>query len=835
MRLLSSRKKSSFKNTACLLIYVLLLSSCAQVKNIFTYPKKNQYPVNKPFLFETSIKLKGGKFDGDERSNLLQRLYTQLDDSSRVVINDKFFIFHPVMRPPVYDTSYSNRSAINLKNFFLHLGYYRTIATYTNDTSTRKYLKYSFPFKFRRELQKRVTVKYTVIAGVPTIVDTFSYRLQNNALQQLALQSAKKSYIVQSKPITKTDVLSEISRLTDTFRNNGYYKFTTENLIVRGDSSIASLTNISDDPVENIRLLAEASEKINKPSIRLGMFLNPAADSNGLKLYHINNIYIYPDYTSIDALGATTFNERKDSLGNIIRYHNEIIRKEILLRFNTLKKGDLYRRDDYAKTINNFSRLGVWQNINVQLKESSSGLLDVIVQLIPSKKYGLETNIEVSYSTNSNNNSFTLGNRGNVLGISGNVSLQNRNVWRRAVKMTHAFRAGVELNLNAPSGAGQLINANEISYINTISIPSTPAFINKLIDRKKRIASQQTFFNTSVAKTDRIGLFKLNSLAFSVGFEYMNKKNQRFTFKPLNVEYTNLYSRSEAFDAILKENPFLRYSFNTALVLGYSFGFTESHFSKKNSNIVITTKINAEQSGALFPFIPLANVSFLKKDLRQFVKFDIERTTTINYLKSSIALRYFVGFGAPVGNSDTTLPFFKQYFVGGPNSMRAWAVRGLGPGSKALAPYKSTTFVDRTGDIRVEANVEYRRTLFQIIPNSLALKWAVFVDVGNIWNARNTAPGLAYDSAQFKWSLHQFYKELGVAAGFGLRFDFNYVLLRLDFGLRFKRPELSENNGWKAPNISFDEIFAKLLKRDDEYRRWRYQNFNFSIGLSYPF
>ncbi len=817
------------------MIYVLLVCSCRQVKSIFTYPKINQHPVNKPFLFETSIKFKGGKFNAVERKNLLQRLYTQLDDSSRVIINDKFFIFHPVINPPVYDTSYSNRSAINMKNFLLHQGYYRAKATYNDDTSSRKYLIYTFPFGFKLELQKRVTVKYTVEAGVPTIVDTFSYRLQNAELQQLALQSAKKSYIVQNKPITKTDVLSEISRLTDTFRNNGYYKFTTENLIVRGDSSIESLTNISDDPVENIRLLAEASEKINKPSIKLGMFLNPAADSNGLKLYHINNIYIYPDYTSIDALGVTTFNELKDAAGNIIRYHNEIIKKEILLRFNTLKKGDLYHRDEYAKTINNFSRLGVWQNINVQLKESSSGLLDVIIQLIPTKKYGLETNIEVSYSTNTNNNSFSLGNTGNVLGISGNVSLQNRNVWQRAVKMTHAFRAGVELNLNAPSGAGQLINANEISYVNTISVPSTPAFINKLINRKNRLTSQQTFFNTSFAKTDRIGLFKLNSLAFSIGFEFTNKKNQRFTFKPLNVEYTNLYNRSHVFDSTLEKNPFLRYSFNTALVLGYSVGFSESHFSKRNSNKITTTKINAEESGALFPFIPLGNVSFLKKDLRQFVKFDIERTTTINYGKSSLALRYFAGFGTPIGKSDTTLPFFKQYFVGGPNSMRGWPIRGLGPGSKALAAHNSPTFVDRTGDIRVEANLEYRRTLFQIIPNSLALKWAVFVDVGNIWNARNTAPGLAYDSAQFKWSLSRFYKELGVAGGFGLRFDFNYVLLRLDFGLRFKRPELSANDGWKAPNISFDEIYGKLFKKDDEYRKWRYQNFNFSIGLSYPF
>ena len=169
--------------------------------------------------------------------------------------------------------------------------------------------------------------------------------------------------------------------------------------------------------------------------------------------------------------------------------------------------------------------------------------------------------------------------------------------------------------------------------------------------------------------------------------------------------------------------------------------------------------------------------------------------------------------------------------------MRAWPIRGLGPGSKPLATYNSRSFADRTGDIRLEANFEYRRTLFQIIPNSIVLKYALFTDVGNIWNFKNTIAGGGYDSAQFKLNPKDFYRELGVTAGAGLRFDFNFVLIRVDFGFRIKRPELSTNGGWKLPSIGFNDLFGKIFTSgvDDEYRKWRYENFNFSVGLSYPF
>jgi outer membrane protein insertion porin family len=768
------------------------------------------------------VEVKGGDFSADERNSLKQKMLTQLDDSMKIKVKDFVFLFHFIKEPPAYDSGYASISAKNMRNTLLHQGYYGANSSFKADTSVV-------------DDQQRVSVTYHIDAGNPTLVDTFSYRLQKPELEALALSTQKQSFLSESKPVTRDAVLSEISRLVELYRNNGYYKFTTEDLKMRGDTSIEALTNISDDPFENIQLLAEANEKRNKPTIKLALVLNPASDSQRIKKYYINNVYIYPDFTVDDVDSSGVYSESMiDSF--VVRYHKNIIRNEFLRKNMFMKKGDLYRQIDYSKTLSNFSRTGVWQNVDIQVKElkDSTDKLDMIIRLVPAKKYGFEANIETSYSANTNANNASVANAGNLLGFSVNLSLQNRNVAKRAIKMTHALRAGVELNLNARPSSGNFINSNELSYTNTISIPKLLWPFRWLDERK--LSSDQTFFSSSVSNTDRIGLFKLNSLAFAMGYEFNFRPNQSLTIKPFNVEYSNLYDRTPAFDQTLADNPYLRYSFNTALVIGSTVGYTLTTNNPKHLNRVNTFKVNLEESGALLYFaFPLNKIGFLNKDLRNFLKFDIEDALTITHRKSSIVFRIFGGLGIPIGKKDTTLPFFKQYFGGGPNSMRAWPIRGIGQGSKSLVPYGSSTLSDRTGDIRLEANVEYRHDLWQIIPNSLTLKWAVFADAGNIWNFRNTVPGGGYDSTQFQFK--NLYKQLGLALGTGLRLDFNYVLMRFDLGFRFKRPELTENNGWKAPDIGFGDLFGKLFTAgpNGEYRQWRYENFNFSIGLSYPF
>lgn len=404
--------------------------------------------------------------------------------------------------------------------------------------------------------------------------------------------------------------------------------------------------------------------------------------------------------------------------------------------------------------------------------------------------------------------------------------------------MTHALRAGIELNLNSQVGSDRKLNSTELSYTNTISIPRLLGPITWIYPSKK-LLSQQTFLNVVPAYSKRINLFDQASLGVAFGNEYTSIKhaNRKNLFKFLNVEYSYLYNQSDSFVTTLLLNPYLRYSFNTALVIGlFNYGYSSTYINPKRLNHQRSFRWNIEESGLL-----LGRFGLFKKQLRQFVKTDVEYTFVVEKPKSSRVFRVFAGVGIPIGKADSSLPFFKQYFAGGANSMRGWPVRGIGPGSKPLAPYNSLGLNDRTGDVRFEINGEYRYDIAQIIPNSLVLRGALFIDAGNVWNFKNTRPDGGPDSLQFNFK--RLYQQLGVTAGTGFRFDFNYFLIRFDLGFRVKRPDILENNGWQIPNITFNN----LLKKGDEVqvapgvppiyknRIWRYENFNFTIGLSYPF
>ena len=801
-----------------ILIIPIIITSC-------TIPQK--YQKSKPFVFKNTINIKGGSFSAQEKNSLKVRLMGQLDDSIKIAVNESFFIIKKLKSPPAYDSAYAAISAKNMKSSMVHLGYYNASVDFKADTTY--YSK-----------QKRVSLTFNVEPGNPTLIEDFRYIFKNNNLQDLATETKKLSYIKIGDPVSKVNVLGEMSRLIDLYRNNGYYKFTSDDLKMQGDTTIEALTTISDDPFENIQQLAEASAKRNKPTIKLKLVQNTIADSNRVKKFYINQITIYPDYTGIDIkdnqLLTDTFK------GVMIKYKKKLFKNNYLERNLLIKKGDEYSQENYAKTINAFSKAGVWQNVNI-INKDSADKIDLTVQLIPAKRLGFEANLEVSYTANSNANNVSVANSGNLLGISGNISLQNRNLGKEGIKMTQAIRTGIELNLNAKTGSQQRINSNEISYTNTISIPRL-LFPIKYFGYR-RFDGQQTFASLNLSNTNRIALFKLSSIGLSYGYEFNIKKNRVINVKPLNIEYSNLYDRSAAFDSTINKNPYLRYSFNTALVMGGSVGFSQTFISPKSPRWQHSYRFNIEESGALLYLIPVNSIKAFEKDLRQFVKIDGEYTGLYSRPKSAIALRLFAGFGVPVGG-DSSLPFFKQYFAGGPNSMRGWPVRGLGPGSKPLAIYADRLLNDRTGDIRLEANAEYRYNILQIRPNSIVLKGALFIDAGNIWNSKRTLSGIREDSLQFKFK--NIYKQLGVAAGTGFRVDFNYFLVRFDLGFRFKRPDITENDGWQLPEINFNNLFRKGVEipsptpddpnktvNDERYRRWRYENFNFTIGLSFPF
>lgn len=796
-----------------ILFATIFLSGCYIVQ---------KYQKNVPFVFKNNIKLHAEHTSDEDLATIKSKLNTQIDDSAKAIVKDKFFILHYITRPPAFDTNAVIQSVSNMNLSLSNQGFYSPEITYSYDTT------------FAKKKQERVTINYNVEAGKRTLIDTLAYVFDKPELERLADSTKKESLLQPNTPVTKNGISQETNRLVNLFKNNGYYKFTADEIRVTGDTSIAALTSVSEDPFEQLRLLAEANEKRNKPTIRLAFQLNKLPDSTNLKKYYINNIYVLPDYSPGEQYTDSSLKERVFK-NFTVRYHQKLFKYSLLRSNLSLKKGVFFRQDDYFKTINDYYRLGVWESPNIDIiEQKDTNLLNMVVKLIPQKKYGFDGNIEMSYSANNATSNLTSGESGNLLGLSANLSVTDRNVAKSAVRMTNAIKYGIEFNTTHRNSNGTFINSNEIGYSNTLLFPKFVFPLGGLT--QKTFITNQSFINTNISLINRIDFFDQQVLTVSYGFNWTNNVNHLWSLKIFNFDYHHLYNRSASFDSTLEEYPFLKYSFNTALVMGSGLSYNFAKANARKPNLTYNLKANFEESGLLWGILKEKNKSvqdgnFFNKYLKEFVKIDVDYVYTINQPKSAIAFRTFAGVGIPLTKNDTTLPFFKQYFGGGPNSMRGWPVRGIGVGGQKLAPYQSTgiLFNDRTGDIQLEGNAEYRFNVAPLFSNAVLFKMALFTDIGNIWNFKNTTPNGVYDTTQFKFKT--LYQQLGVSSGVGFRFDFGYFILRFDVAFRFKRPDVLENDGWQFPNINFTNLFGSSY--DD--RLWRYENFNATIGIGYAF
>jgi outer membrane protein insertion porin family len=317
-------------------IVLIFLTACGTSKKYSGFTTVRKYQKNIPFVFKNNITLKAPDLSSNEKVSVNSKLNTQLDDSARVRIKDVAFVFHYITRPPVFDTNSIIQSAQNMKTALVNLGYYHPQVTYTFDTVVHG------------KAQKRMIINYTVTAGKRTVVDTLAYLFDNPELEALALATKKESPLQKNSPVTKSAIQQESGRLVNLYRNNGYYKFTADEIRVTGDTSIEALTSVAEDPFEQLRLLAEANQKSEKPTIRLGYQLNKAPDSTKLKKYYVNNIYVLPDYTPGELYTDTTLEEHI-SKNYITRYHRKLFKFHLPASSVLLKKGDVFSQDNYFK------------------------------------------------------------------------------------------------------------------------------------------------------------------------------------------------------------------------------------------------------------------------------------------------------------------------------------------------------------------------------------------------------------------------------------------------------------------------------------------------------
>lgn len=584
-------------------------------------------------------------------------------------------------------------------------------------------------------------------------------KLHLDIADSLEIQAAVQATLSETllKPGMRFDLATmkaERERIDTELKKKGYYNFQPNALIFQADTN----------QYAGRKFALYLSLKENLPK-------------EALIPYVVETINVYP-YYSVDSETKAVDTVRYDGL-NFIQ-EGVYFKPNRLAPYILLKEGERYNPETSKSTGRRLSAIGSYKfvNIDYQIKDSiaatdSIGSLVATISLSPLKKRGIR--LEVQGITKSNG--FT--------GPGLAVSYTNRNVfkggeiWKTSTDFLYAFQ------ISGKDRSG--LTSTELGLKSDLVFP-------RLLFP---IAIDSDLFRYSIPKTkvgvgfnylNRSQLYSLGSIFTTFGYVWEANGFVTHEFNPVVLNYTKLSNTTPEFEQILAENSYLQNSFKQEFIAGLTYRFTYSEFSTNRPHQFFVNA-NLDTAGNLMSLVGEeqsdGKKSLLGQQYAQYAKVDLDFRYHFNFgAGQTIAARLFGGLGRPYGNSDV-MPYSKQYFSGGPYSVRAFAIRSLGPGSYSPETEGGTaTYFDRTGNIRLEANLEYR---FPIIS---FFEGAVFADAGNVWNteAIENLPGGKLES--------DFIEELGIGTGVGLRLDIQNFILRFDLAFPLRDPSLPEGERW---------------------------------------
>lgn len=784
-----SRNSSIFRQLLIAVVAGILItgSSCRNGRTLL-----KDYQPNKPIVYKTNIKLTQ-QFSKDTADELISGLKAQLDDSIRVRAKSVLW-WQVVKEPPVYNHENADKSIIFMRALLNSLGYFNDSIYYdTSLTVVRKRPKLGD--------QHRVTVDFYVKPGKQVRLDSISYDLKDSNLQRITMANLKESLLKKGHAFAKGPISGERDRLVELYRHNGYLKFNREELIGLWDTVDVELLRPAIDPEEQIDQLRKLAARRDSLTANLEIRLRPGHDSAKLVKFYVGNVNIYPNYQPEYNLNPRDTVLRRDTVAQnmyVIQYGKKF-KPKIFPIYIYLKHDSVYSQRRHQRTINRLNQLQSWKIINVKPEpRHGTDTVDFDIQLTPANQLVFNANLEASQNQTAV--------AGNLFGIGANLGIVNRNLWRSASQSNFNFRYGVELG-------NEFIQTQQASVSYNIYFPRPiPNF--KWISENLR-DNVSTVLSFNAANTERRELYNLTTINGSWGYEFTRNRPRLnrsvlINVKIPNIEYSYLLKR-DSLDKLIANNPSLRNIFNDGLIASlFNGSYTRRTGSENRASVL---NLTFEEAGIIAGLIPS---KFLDSQLYRFVKVSTEYTTQFKWRKSSVVLRAFGGIGWELDitkNPDkkATLPFFKQFFAGGPNSMRAWRLRRLGPGS-VVKEFDASP--DRFGDIQLEFNVEYRWTMGSFA--GIRIESALFTDMGNIWFLKK----IASDDEREIFKPSRLWTDLAIGVGAGLRLDFTFFLVRLDYAFKAKdpSPDKADELGQNKWFYNFDPLKGQL-----------------QIGINYPF
>ena len=627
---------------------------------------------------------------------------------------------------------------------------------------------------------KFANAKYEADAGIQYKINNVTFPDDSSSISRAISDISAKTFLKKGDPFILDVVKNERLRIDLLLKEKGFYFFSPDDLIILVDSTIGnSLTNLY------VKF---------KPDIAFEL----------LQPYTINKVYIYSNYNINTAAKDTAKTDSAFHKNYYVIDRKKMFKPQLFEQMMLFKPNDIYNRTDHNKSLSRLINLGSFKFVKNRFETvPDSFKLNTYYYLTPLPKKHISA--EVGGLTKSNN----------VTGSEVTLKWQNRNTFNQAELLSISAYFGTEVQYS-----GQYSGYNTLRYGAAANL-IFPRFIIPIFR-----------FNTSgsfVPRTNiqfgydilqRQKLYSLNSYKFNFGYIWKESARKEHTFNPIAINYVQPLNISQEYQDSILKNPILQRTTDQQFTIGstYNFNYNQLIGADKNASGLYFNGM-LDLSGNIAGLVSGADikngkqVSFFGSPFSQYIKTELDTRYYLAVGRSSQwANRIIAGVGVPYGNS-AIVPFVKQFFAGGNNSLRGFRSRSVGPGTYnggQIAGNKGF-FPDMTGDLKLEMNTEFRTKIVSIF------NAAAFVDAGNVWlyNDNTAQPGGKFTTS--------FLKQLAVDVGVGLRIDLTILLLRLDVAIPIRKPWLPDGQQNVISQINFGSS------------DWRSQNLIFNLAIGMPF
>ncbi|MEP6615546.1 MAG: BamA/TamA family outer membrane protein [Ginsengibacter sp.] len=664
--------------------------------------------------------------------------------------------FRRLAEPPVLlsDLNLEHNNRV-LRNYLENRGYFH--AHVTSDTVVKR---------------KKAHARYTAEPRNLYTIGEVVFPPDSSELNMAIKKTEPKTLLKKGPPFNLDLIKAERLRIDADLKEKGFYYFSPDFLLVNADSTVGN-------------------NKVN-----LYMTVKPNTSLLARHPYTINDVFVYSNYTLSTAAIDTVTSNAVLYKGYYVVDKAKMFKPNLFEHIMQFKTGDLYNRKAHNLALNRLINLGVYKFVKnrFELTGDSLNKLDTYYYLTPLPKKTLRG--EVSGNTKSNNN----------VGSLVSFSFRNKNFLKGAELLAMNAYVGSEVQY---SGSKQGFNTYKLGGEISVTVPKF--VIPFFVFNTKGAYVPKSYIRLGYDLLNRRKLYTLNSFRGDLGYTWKPTERKEYKYNPISVNYVQPLNITQIYTDSIKFDPTLKKAIEKQFIIGSNatYSYDEIINDPKGKGWYVIT--NVDLSGNIVGIFARPNlrngdtIKIFGAPYSQYVKgeADVRHYSRIS-AKSIWANRVDLGFGYPHGNSYE-LPFIKQFFIGGNNSIRAFRSRSLGPGTFRPANADNSNFYpDQSGDIKLEINSEIRQKLSGIVEG------AIFVDAGNIWlyNDNPLKPGAKFTS--------DFLNQLAVGSGVGIRFDLQILLLRIDAAVPLRKPYLPAGQRWVFNEINF-------------------KNTVFNLAIGYPF